>query len=243
MVLNKNHMSYSQFSDFLNCEAQALAKIKGEYEEPKNKSYLMGSYVDAYFSGELDKFIQEHQEDIFGKGGKKYADFVKCDEIINTIESDEEFSKWYKNGETQVTLNGVINGVDFTGRLDFLTDEYIADMKLMKDINDVWIDGAKIPFWEAYHYDIQASIYQYLEMQRTGIRKPYYLVITTKEEIPCKYVFKFSDETLEKALDMVKNLAPRYDAIKKGLIEPIECGKCRYYKINHKFTNKEIKEI
>ena len=127
--------------------------------------------------------------------------------------------------------------------IDILNDDYIADMKLMKDINDIWVDGAKIPFWEAYHYDIQASIYQYLEMQRTGIRKPYYLIVVTKEEIPSKYIFKFSDETLDKALDMVKNLAPRYDAIKKGLIEPNECGNCRYYKINHKFTNKEIKEI
>lgn len=240
---NKDYMSYSQFSDFLCCEVQALAKIKGEYVEPKSKAYLVGGYVDAYFSGELDKFIQEHKEDIFGRGDKKYADFMKCDEIIKVIESDEEFSKWYKNGEKQVTLTGVINGVDFKGRLDFLTDEYIADGKLMKDINDVWVDGVKVPFWKAYHYDIQASIYQYLEMQRTGIKKPYYLLVTTKEEIPSKYVFKFSDETLEQALEEVKNRAPRYDAIKKGLIEPIECGKCNYYKLTHKFSNDEIKEI
>ena len=239
---SKDYMSYSQFSDFLNCEAQALAKIKGEYVEPKIKSYLMGSYVDAYFSGNQDKFINDNFNDIFSKNGKKYAEFIKCDEIIKFIEDDEEFKKWY-GGNKQVTLTGVINGIDFKGRIDILNDDYIADMKLMKDINDIWVDGAKIPFWEAYHYDIQASIYQYLEMQRTGIRKPYYLIVVTKEEIPSKYIFKFSDETLDKALDMVKNLAPRYDAIKKGLIEPNECGNCRYYKINHKFTNKEIKEI
>ena len=31
--------------------------------------------------------------------------------------------------------------------------------------------------------------------------------------------------------------------IKKGIIEPIECGKCNYYKLTHKFSNDEIKEI
>jgi hypothetical protein len=55
-------MSYSQFSHFLNCEAEALAEIEGRWEEPKSDSMLVGSYVDEFFNGKLDDFKAKHPE-------------------------------------------------------------------------------------------------------------------------------------------------------------------------------------
>ena len=53
---NQQFMSASQFKDFMKCEVEALAKINGETQEEPSKAMLVGSYVDAYLSGEMEIF-------------------------------------------------------------------------------------------------------------------------------------------------------------------------------------------
>ena len=59
---NLEYMSVSQFKAFEKCEAAAFAEIKGEWKRPKTTSLLVGSYVDAYFEGTIDKFQKENPE-------------------------------------------------------------------------------------------------------------------------------------------------------------------------------------
>lgn len=59
---DEQYMSVSQYKDFLRCERRALAKLRGEIVEEPTTSMLVGSYVDAYFEGTLDKFISDHPE-------------------------------------------------------------------------------------------------------------------------------------------------------------------------------------
>ena len=42
------YMSVSQFKAFEQCEAAALASVKGEWERTKTTALLVGSYVDAH---------------------------------------------------------------------------------------------------------------------------------------------------------------------------------------------------
>ena len=56
------YMGVSQYKDFLECPARALATIKGEYKEEMTLAQLVGSYVDAYFEGSLAEFKLEHPE-------------------------------------------------------------------------------------------------------------------------------------------------------------------------------------
>jgi len=238
---SKAYMSYSEYKDFKECEAKAMAKIRGDYKEPENKAYLMGGYVDAYFSGQEKKFTDRHPE-IYGRNGLK-SDFVQCDEIIKSIEGDDYFHSFYQ-GKAQVIETGIIAGVPFKGKFDFLTDDRIVDMKLMRNVDDIWVEGVgKVPFWKAYGYDIQASIYQYLHLQNTGIRLPFYLVVATKEDITGKYIFRFNQTTLDTAMAEVKQKAPRYQSIKEGTIEPVECGHCDWYRKSHKLVEADIKKI
>ena len=65
---NKMYMSVSQYKDFAECEVLAMAKLNGEYVEKKSKALLIGSYIDAYFSNELDEFKAENPQ-IFKKDG------------------------------------------------------------------------------------------------------------------------------------------------------------------------------
>ena len=84
---NLEYMSASQFKDFCKCENEALAKIMGETKEEPTKAMLVGSYVDAYFSGELEQFKEQNPQ-IFKKDGTLLKDFEKANEIIEAIEND-----------------------------------------------------------------------------------------------------------------------------------------------------------
>ena len=81
---NEEYMSVSQFKDFcgtygkMPCEFTAMEKLKGRWEEPKSKALMVGSYVDSYFEGTLDKFKAENP-DLFKRDGTLKAEFVKED--------------------------------------------------------------------------------------------------------------------------------------------------------------------
>lgn len=238
------YMSYSQFKDFCECEAKAMAIIKGEYEKPTSTALLQGSYVDAYFSGEMEEF-KANNPSIFKKDGSLKSDFEICDKVIETIEHDEEFVNEFYKGDTQQILTGEIAGVPFKGKIDMLYPDKIVDMKCMASIDPVWDEEEhrKKPFYSFYRYDIQAAIYQELVFQSTGLKLPYYLAVVTKEKTPKKVALLFDQSVLDKALEEVKAKAPRFQAIKEGKENPVECGKCDYYHANHKFTIFDIKEI
>ena len=63
---NNEYLSVSQYKDFCGtlgkpaCEAEAMAKLSGEWEQKKTDPLMVGSYVDAYFEGSLEQFIKEN---------------------------------------------------------------------------------------------------------------------------------------------------------------------------------------
>ena len=53
---NERYFSVSQYKNFLDCPARAMAEIRGEYKQPMTTALLVGSYVDSYFEGTLEQF-------------------------------------------------------------------------------------------------------------------------------------------------------------------------------------------
>lgn len=238
---NNDYMSASQFKDFLKCEAYALAKINGEWQDESNNAFLLGGFFDAYFSGELEQYKAKNVE-MFNKDGTLKAIYKIVETCIKAVENDEYMLHHFKDGNTQVIQTGTINSVPFKIKMDNVLEEEIVDWKLMKDTKDVWQDGYKT-FWEAYGYDIQMAIYQYIHAQNEGIIKRCKLAVTTKESTPEKAIYRFSQKTLDNAMQIVKNNAPRYQQIKQGLIEPVGCGKCAYCRSKLKLDETMEKEI
>lgn len=237
---HNEYMSASQFKDFYKCEAYGLAKYKGEWVDESNNAFLIGGYIDAYFSNELELYRFNHPE-MTNKDGSLKSTFKVCEQVIERIKQDEYFMKLI-SGQTQVIQTGLISGVPFKIKMDSVLDDTIVDLKIMKDTKDVWIDGYK-PFYEAYGYDIQKAIYQYIHAQNEGIKKTCKLAVATKETSPELAVYRFSQKTLDNALEIVKNLAPRYHDIKLGLIEPVGCGKCAYCRSKMKLNETMEREI
>lgn len=226
---NKEYMSASQFKDFMKCEVEGLAKVNGEYEEEKSKALLVGAYVDAYFSNEMDKFTQENPQ-IFKKDGTLLKDFERANDIIKAIESDELLMK-YLNGKHQVIMTGEIAGVKFKIKVDSLLDNCIVDQKIMSSIRErIWVEkdgrNVKTDFVEAFGYDIQGAIYQEIVRQNTGKVLPFVLAVTTKEDNPDKALIQIDQYYLDKALKLVMELAPHYDMVKKGIVAPVGCECC-----------------
>ena len=238
---HNEYMSASQFKDFYKCEAYGLAKYKGEWVDESNNAFLIGGYVDAYFSNELELYRFNHPE-MTNKDGTLKAIYQIAEVVIKADEEDEYMLHLLTGGQTQLIQTGTISGVPFKIKMDNVLDDTIVDGKVMKDTKDVWQDGYKA-FWEAYGYDIQLAIYQYIHAQNEGVMKTCKLAVTTKEAVPEKAVYRFSQKTLDNALEIVKNLAPRYHDIKLGLIEPIGCGKCAYCRSKMKLNENMEREI
>ena len=230
---NVKYMSCSQFKDFMKCEVEALAKVKGELVEEKSPALLFGGYVDAYFSNELDQYLEQYGgEMINSKTGELKAPFKSITEVIKAIETDEILMK-YLDGQKQVVMVGEIANVLFKIKVDSLFPDMIVDQKVMSSIKEkIWIEdkstgrNIKTDFVEAFGYDIQGAIYQEIVRQNTGKKLPFILAVTTKEENPDKALIQIDQEYLDKALELVKELAPHFDLVKKGLIEPNGCGRC-----------------
>ena len=237
---NKLYMSASQFKDFMKCEVEALAKLDDTYIEEKSNALLFGAYVDAYFSNELEQFKLDNPDMFNTKTGELKAPFKNIEDVIKAIESDELLMK-YLDGQKQVVMTGEIAGVPFKIKIDALHEDMIVDQKIMSSINErVWVErdgrNVKVDFVEAYGYDIQGAIYQEIVRQNTGKKLPFILAVATKEENPDKALIQIDQEYLDKALDLVKQLAPQYDLIKKGVVSPVGCGCCPSCRKDKKLT-------
>lgn len=252
--LNMEYMGSTQFKAFQQCEAAALAQLKGEYKPPVTTALLVGGYIDAHFAGEMDLFRKEHPE-IFKRDGSLKAEYTHADKIIARMESDRLYSL-LMSGKKQVICTGTIAGVPFKIRIDSLLDgdicqtivnEFpeatealgmcdgaIVDQKAMKDFAPVWSEEEhrKVNFVEAWGYDIQGAIYQEVE----GNMLPFILAPGTKEDSPDLNALYIPDDDLAAKLAEVEDKAPRYHAIKQGRIAPIPCGKCAYCRATKKLT-------
>ena len=226
---NLEYFSVSQFKAFQKCQHSALAEIKGKYKREKTTALLVGSYIDSYFEGSLPKFIKQNPE-IFNKNGTLKAEYKQAEAIIRRILKDKLFTE-FLSGEKQVIMTGEINGVKVKIKVDSLHPDKIVDLKIMRDFESVYVpDTGRIPWFEAWGYDLQGAVYQEVVRQNTGEKLPFYLAAATKEKITDLDIVHIDQKMLDYALDRFKRDVEFFDAVKKGVIEPIRCEKCEYCK-------------
>ena len=240
------YMSASQFKAFDRCEAAALAELRGEWPSKESTALLVGSYVDAVFSQEMDTFRAEHPG-LFKRDGTLKSEFLRAEELIRRMEGDPLYTLLMR-GEKQVIRTGTIAGVPFKIKIDSLLDAEtcreivrqfpetqtalgfcdgaIVDQKVMRDTEDIWDPEThcRVPFAVHWGYDLQGAIYQAIE----GHLLPFILAVGTKEDPPGLVALYIPDGGLAAKLAEVENRAPRYQAIKEGREAPKRCGNCPY---------------
>lgn len=233
------YMSYSQFKQFEQCEAAACAQIDGSEVREPTTSMLVGSYVDAWFDGALNEFQESHPQ-IFKRDGTLKSDFEIAEKAIERVQQDHMFMK-YMGGEKQVIMTGEIAGIPYKIKMDsYHPGKAIVDLKYMRSVSHVWDDAQKcrVPFVEAYGYDLQAAIYREIVRQNTGDILPYFLAVVTKEEEPDIFLLSIPTEVLDDKIAYVAERSPHYAEVKAGSTPPKRCGRCRYCR-----KTKQITEI
>lgn len=232
---NYEFMSVSQLKDFVGtygrrgCEFTAMAKLRGEYKEEETTALLVGSYVDAYFEGTLEKFKEEHQ-DIFKKTGDKglKSDYLQANEIIARIERDDFFMT-HMSGEKQVIMTGELFGVPWKIKVDsYLDGIAIVDLKIMASLTKLeWVrDIGYLDFVRYWGYDIQGAVYQEIVYQNTGKRLPFYIAGASKEKATNIKIIHVQDNFLREAMGIVEHNIERVKQVKYGQAAPERCGCC-----------------
>ena len=265
---NWQYMSASQFKSFKRCESSAMAELRGEWGSKDTTALRVGSYVDAYFSGELEQYKADHPE-MFKRDGGLKAEYVQAQTAAERLDRDE-LARMLLSGKHQTIKTGRIAGVWYKTKSDSLLTAaqveaickrfpevrklvpfggaMIVDLKYVKNFDDIWDEEARerINFIEYWGYDLQGAIYQKIDNRMA----PFVIVAVTKDAVPDIAAMHIPDDELVFSLSEVEHLSPRYDAIKRGEIEPVGCGKCAYCRsrkqltsINHYMMQKERTDL
>lgn len=230
---NQAFFSVSQYKDFCKCEAMAMAKIRGEYEQPTTKAMLIGILCDRWFEGTLEQLRQESPNIFYCRNGALRADFRKADQIIKRVQQDERFMQ-YMSGEKQKILTFEMFGAPWKMKMDsFVSEVCVTDLKVVQNFKS-------LAFWR---YDIQGAAY--IEGVRIvlGQDLPFYLAAVTKEAVPNFDIFQIDRPTLDMALREIGGNMPRFIAVKAGLEEPHYCGVCDYCKSVKKARIRNYSEL
>ena len=243
---NRRWMSASQLKQFLDCPARTIAELNGQYKREETSALLVGSYVDAHFSGTLDQFRAAHPEIYNSRTGELKAEYRQAEEIIQYLSNDRLLMAML-SGESQRIVTGEIAGVPFRGKLDgllsaeqcqaiaeewpemaadlMMADGAIVDLKCIKDLEPVWVSGrGKVSVSDAWRWDLQLGIYQRL----VGGNLPCFIVAVTKEKTPDKALISIPQYMMSAAVESVQELIPRFQAMKEGREEAPRCCKCDY---------------
>lgn len=216
---NQQYFSVSQYKDFMQCEAMAVAKIRGTYKPEMTRAMLTGSFVDAYFEGTLDAFMKEHPA-VFTRKQELRSEFRKANEIIARIRADELFMK-FMSGEKQRIMTFELFGVPWKMKMDsYLPGTCITDLKVVARFRT-------LPFWR---YDLQGAVYQAGVLLETDELLPFYLAVATKERTIDLDIFQIPQTTLKAALLEIESNIQHFAEVKSGVVSPVYCGKCDYCK-------------
>ena len=230
---NLEYMSVSQFKDFagsygkMACEFAAMEKLYGRWDPEKTTALMVGSYVDSYFEGTLDRF-KEDNPSIFTQKGELKAEYVKADGIIERIERDPYFMR-YMSGQKQVIMTGELFGAKWKIKMDsYIPGVAIVDLKVVESITKPkWVrDIGYLDFIRYWGYDVQGAVYQKIVEQNTGKKLPFYIAAATKETEPDIRIIEITQNYLDEALINVEYNLPRIMRVKNGQSDPVRCERC-----------------
>ena len=216
---DSQYFSGSQYKDFMKCEAMAMAKIRGEYKPAMTRAMLTGSFVDSYFEGTLDSFINEHPS-VFTQKQELRSEFKKANEIIARIKQDDTFLR-FMSGEKQRIMTFELFGYLWKMKMDsYLPGICITDLKVVQKFRT-------LPLWR---YDMQGAVYQKGVQLVTGELLPFYLAVATKEKVVDLDIFQITQPVLDVALMEIRQNIDHYARVKAGEEPPARCGVCDYCK-------------
>lgn len=245
LEMNKKYMSVSQFKSLLpeyeGCEAKRMAILNRKWEEPENPAFLLGNYVHAWNSNDLQDFMAETPQ-LFKKSGGLYAKYAIGDDMINALKNDE-VAMAALEGEKEVIITGELFGIPWKIMIDSLNreKETFTDLKTCREIHKLyWNEKTreKENFIIHWGYDIQLAVYAEIERRDRNGERHYmpHILAVSKEDPPDKELIKLPRNEIIGILDEIERHIPRVFEVWKGKRKPRRCGKCDYCRSTKKLT-------
>lgn len=253
------YMSCSQYDSFMECEAKALAKLQGRWEDGDKEAFLVGNYFHTYFEGEEahEQFVRENYYKIFkikivkGKKGEpdteivtgKYAAFEQADRMIEAAMKDPLIRSIVEmEGENEKIFTGELFGIPWRIRVDkYINDgRLIVDYKTVANINELkWSEvyREKVTFIDAYGYMRRAAVYSEIEKQNAGSSKdPMFIILAiSKQDPPDKDALSLNNrQRYDYELSVIAKNIQKIQQVKEGTRRPKRCGICDYCRATKK---------
>lgn len=251
---DQEYFSCSQYQAFCECEAKAMAKIEGRWQDEPTEALLVGNYFHTYFEGPEahEQYCAEHFDAIYktkttkAEGtviiGKK-APFAKADEMIAVAQNDELIKSLIDMpGENEVIMTGILFGVPWRVRLDkyVAAGRLIIDWKTCASISELrWssADREKVSFIRANGYMMRAAVYAEIEKQNAkSASDPAFLIVAiSKQDPPDKGIFMLNHrQAWDYELEQIKEQLRMFQRIKEGRVKAKRCGVCDYCRATKK---------
>lgn len=247
---DQEYMSCSQYEDFLDCEARAMAKLEKRFIRTDSEAFIVGNYFHTYFEGPEahEQFCSEHFDDVYktkttkSRGTEitgKYAPYVQADKMIAAAEADPNIKKLIDMpGQNEIIMCGKLFGrYPWKIRLDKYIDSpvrMIIDWKTVANIYETTWDpeaGAKVTFVERFRYLMRAAVYCEIEKQCTGNKTDpaFWLVCLSKQDPVDKEIISLNHrQQMDVELEKIHDNIARIQNIKAGILKPKRCGHCEY---------------
>lgn len=246
---NRQYLSVSQFKDFAppwgGCEARAVAKLNGTYEDPPKEAFIEGHYIHSWNSNELDEFKANNPDLYSSRGataGQLKANYQHCNTMVDVLEADPLAMKALE-GEKEVILTAELFGIPWK----IMIDSYNPDIGIFTDLKGLrsmdgkfWNKEAQCyeNFLERYGYLTQMAIYGEVERLAKGRKEGDWLiphmVVVTKQDPPDHEIIYFDYDCIMGQLSIVSNHIERVKAVKAGKVEPVRCEACAYCRLTKK---------
>lgn len=251
-------MHASTMKSFLqNGEEAALAQMHGTYnpfpDDPK--ALLVGNYVHSYFESPEahEAFKTENADAMLTKKGTLKADYLKADEMIKRIESDNNIMTMIENApDREYIIEGDIGGAQWAGKLDMVNFDlgYFIDIKTVKTLQKKGgviggeyseYHGGYQDFMTAKFYHLQMAAYQEMLYQMTGKKFTCYILAVTKDRHANAELYQVSEGLLELGMEEINKNQDRIVSVIDGEVAPEKAeAHSDYYNINHRVDLRNI---
>lgn len=181
------------------------------------------SYRKTKVSDDMEKkFLQGETRNILTN-----ADYEKCKRAISRIHSRPVMRELLSKSNNEVTVEGIIDDVPFKGRIDFLTPQYIGDLKTARCID-------KRRFGYAFmdlHYGQRMAIYRELVRQQTNTTRECVIICQKVSGDFDNCLVKIPSEELDEAFDQVRTLIAKFKACMSSNVWPGVDGGADWYEL------------
>ena len=229
--------SVSQVKSFMECEAAALAELRGEFVPEEKSAFAFGELVHALALTPMDAKRTEKALARLKKSSRTYkADEENARGMVARLMRDDNCRKSLR-GDCEKIIAFELFGHPFKSQIDVADTKngLLVDLKTCRDFELKWDDvkRTKIPFYEMYNYWLQMACYCEAFKNISGGAYPdaTIIVAVTKEKTPDIAIYEFADVArFQHELDIVKAYLPRLADLKAGKLTPHKCGTCDYCK-------------